>query len=220
MEHAKKMVLVEPRQIEKYKETPLDKVLSKLDGQIYDILHKDIPDDEKAKLYSASLNRYLDINKPTFLTKFESTVKESKDSEPANVGDDVESTVLEMIPKTLRSRTLQLLKHIKNNPDISWSGKGELILKNTVVPKSHAIDLLNDLVRKRVSTPAPTGWKQLADVLKEQNVPRELIGNDDRWKYINSSQEEGRAVTPTRGTHITSSQKRRSQRKKFTWEPY
>src|SRR6218665_3250173 len=65
MEHAKKMVLVEPRQIEKYKETPLDKVLSKLDGQIYDILHKDISDDEKAKLYSASLNRYLDINKPT-----------------------------------------------------------------------------------------------------------------------------------------------------------
>src|SRR6218665_3323450 len=159
------------------------------------------------------INRYLDINKPTFLTKFESTAKESKDLEPANVGDDVESTVLEMIPKTLRSRTLQLLKHIKNNPDISWSGKGELILKNTVVPKSHAIDLLNDLVRKRVSTPAPTGWKQ-------QNVPRELIGNDDRWKYINSSQEEGRAVTPTRGTHITSSQKRRRQRKKFTWKPY
>src|SRR6218665_348794 len=105
MEHAEKMVLVEPRQIEKYKETPLDKVLSKLDGQIYDILHKDIPDDEKAKLYSVSLNRYLDINKPTFLTKFESTVKESKDLEPANVGDDVESTVLELIPKTLRSRT-------------------------------------------------------------------------------------------------------------------
>src|SRR6218665_3914638 len=62
--------------------------LSKLDGQIYDIHHKDIPDDEKAKLYSASLNSYLDINKPTFLTKFESTAKESKDSEPANVGDD------------------------------------------------------------------------------------------------------------------------------------
>src|SRR6218665_152017 len=144
--------------------------LSKLDGQIYDIHHKDIPDDEKAKLYSASLNSYLDINKPTFLTKFESTAKESKDSEPANGGDDGESTVFKMVPKTLRSRTLQLLKHIKNNPDISWSGKGELILKNTVVPKSHAIDLLNDLMRKRVSTPAPTGWKQLADVSKKNKM--------------------------------------------------
>jgi len=74
---------------------------------------------------------------------------------------------------------------------IPWSGKGELILKNTVVPKSHVIDLLHDFARKRVSTPAPTGWKQVSDVLKEQNVPRELIGNDYRWKYSNNSQEEG-----------------------------
>ena len=49
MEHAKKMVLVEPRQIEKWKETPTDKAQSRLDGQIYEILHRDIADDEKAK---------------------------------------------------------------------------------------------------------------------------------------------------------------------------
>ena len=75
-----------------------------------------------------------------------------------------------------------------------------LFRKTRLAPKSHAIDLLNDLVRKRVSTSAPMAWKQLADVLKEQNVPQELIGNDDRWKYIiNCSQEEGRAVTATSG---------------------
>ena len=65
MEHTKKMILVETRQIEKLKESMLDKTLSKLDGEIYDILHRNIADDEKAKLYSNSLSRYLNIDKPS-----------------------------------------------------------------------------------------------------------------------------------------------------------
>src|ERR1043165_9904256 len=71
MEHTKKMVLVEPRQIEKWKETMVDKTLSKLDGEMYDILHRNIEDDNKAKLYSNSLSRYLNIDKPNVVTKFE-----------------------------------------------------------------------------------------------------------------------------------------------------
>src|SRR5688572_10154319 len=68
MEHTKKMILVETRQIEKLKESMLDKTLSKLDGEIYDILHRNIADDEKAKLYSNSLSRYLNIDKPNVVT--------------------------------------------------------------------------------------------------------------------------------------------------------
>src|ERR1043165_3923405 len=71
MEHTKKMVLVEPRQIEKWKETMVDKTLSKLDGEMYEILHRNIADDNKAKLYSNSLSRYLNIDKPNVVTKFE-----------------------------------------------------------------------------------------------------------------------------------------------------
>src|SRR6218665_1464287 len=113
MEHANKMVLVEPRQIENYNETPLDKVRSKLDGQIYDIPHKDIPDDEKAELYSASLNSYLDINKPTFLTKFESTAKESKESEHANYLTFFKSILLES--RMCMSTTLGFLEVYQSN---------------------------------------------------------------------------------------------------------
>src|SRR5918994_4545038 len=75
MEHAKKMVLVEPRQIEKWKQTMVEKTLSKLDGDIYEILHRDVADDEKAKLYSNSLSRYLNIDKPNVVTKFESAAE-------------------------------------------------------------------------------------------------------------------------------------------------
>src|SRR6218665_287177 len=150
--NTKKMALVGLGKFEKNKEPPLDKVLSKLDGQIYYILHRDNADDEKAKLYSSSLSRYLNIDKPSVVTKFDSveTVKDSKDPE---------TTILESVPKTWRTRASQLLNHIKNNPDITWSPKGELILKSKVIPNTHAIDLLNDLVRKRTTAPSPTGWK-------------------------------------------------------------
>lgn len=59
-----------------------------------------------------------------------------------------------------------LLKHIKKNPNTSWSPKGELILNKQIISKTHNImvDLINDLLRKLPSK--PNGWKQLADVLK------------------------------------------------------
>src|ERR1043165_799800 len=101
MEHAKKMVLVEPRQIEKLKETMLDKTLSKLDGEIYEILHRNMADDEKAKLYSNSLGRYLNIDKPSVITKFDSKPVDTIEPKSETVKDskNVESIVLETVPK-------------------------------------------------------------------------------------------------------------------------
>ena len=102
--------------------------VSKLDGQIYnDILHRDIADDEKAKLYSSSLGRYLNIDKPSVVTKFDSaeTVKDS---------NDVESTILGSVPKTWWTRASQLLNHIKNNPDISCRAVLSIRLKRLKGP--------------------------------------------------------------------------------------
>jgi|SRR5688572_1644752 len=223
MEHTKKMILVETRQIEKLKESMLDKTLSKLDGEIYDILHRNIADDEKAKLYSNSLSRYLNIDKPNVVTttfKSEdvtaSDVVDAAASEKASESDskNVESLVLETVPKKWKSQASRLLTHIKNNPDVTWSEKGELVLKNTTIPKTHAVDLVNDLLRKRTSTSSPSGWKQLANALKDYNIPHELIGNEDRWKYINSSHNESFAVGPIRG------QRKRQRQQRFDWEPY
>jgi len=189
------MVLVEPRQIEKWKETMSDKTLSRLDGEMYEILHRDIADDEKAKLYSNSLSRSLNIDKPSVVTKFES--KEA----PAILGDHspmIEYQVLDTVPKKWRTQASRLLTHIKVHPDISWSSKGELVLKNTVIPQTHAVDLVNDLLRKRTSSSLPIGWRLLADALKDSNIPHELIGNQDRWNYISASSEETQPVTPSR----------------------
>ena len=216
MEHAKKMVLVEPRQIEKWKETMLDKTLSKLDGEIYEILHRNAADDEKAKLYSNSLSRYLNIDKPNVVTTFNSIDGEGDKgvaaaapaaAAAAKVVDAVgvdswknaESQVLETVPKKWKSKASKLLTHMRNNnPEITWSSKGELVLNKTAIPNTHAADLVNDLMRKRTTSSTPNGWKQLADALKVSNIPRELVGNKDRWGYINAPLEDASPVTPSR----------------------
>lgn len=216
MEHAKKMVLVEPRQIEKFKESMLDKTLSKLDGEIYDILHRNIADDEKAKLYSNSLSRYLNIDKPSVITKFSLTDAAAdvdvRKPETVQESKNIDLQVLDTVPKKWKSHASRLLTHIKNNPHVKWSEKGELVLRNITIPKTHAVDLVNDLLRKRTSTSSPSGWRQLADALKDYNIPHELIGNVDRWKYINSPQVESDTVTPSRS--------RKRPRKQLRWEPY
>ena len=231
------MVLVEPRQIEKWKETMVDKTLSKLDGEMYDILHRNIEDDNKAKLYSNSLSRYLNIDKPNVVTKFETgdataaaaaanaaaltaavtaaaAAAAAQGPKPTTTDDSkhIEQEVLESVPKKWKSQASRLLTHMNVNPNIRWNSKGELVLKNTTIPKTHVVDLVNDLLRKRASTSVPTGWKHLADELKESNIPHELIGNQDRWIYINGSAEETPPVTP-------SGRRRKFQTLK-NWAPY
>lgn len=225
MNYAKKMVLVEPRQLEKYKETMVDKTLSKLDGELYEILQRNISDDEKAKLYSSSLSRYLNIDKPNVVTKFDDddddAVKEMKKS------TDVETLVLDSVPKKWKRQASRLLTHIKNNPDVGWSEKGELVVKNTVVSKTHVVDLINDLMRKRTSARTPNGWKRFADALRDHNIPHELIGNEDRWNYINESVDSGEPVVPipvrrsiVSRKSTTSNVGRKTLGKRMNWELY
>src|ERR1043165_6753604 len=143
MEHTKKMVLVEPRQIEKWKETMVDKTLSKLDGEMYDILHRNIEDDNKAKLYSKSLSRYLNIDKPNVVTKFETAdataaaanaaaltaavtaaaaaaaAAAAQGRKPTTTDDSthIEQEVLESVPKIRKSQASRLLTHMNVNPN-------------------------------------------------------------------------------------------------------
>jgi len=224
MEHAKKMVLVEPRQIEKWKESMMDKTLSKLDGEMYDILHRNTAEDEKAKLYSNSLRRYLNINKPEVEKKFQ---WEDKTDDKPEVTNDIESLVLETVPKKWKAHASKLLTQLKSNPNVRWSAKGELVLNDTTIPNSHIVDLVNDLLRKRTSTSAPIGWSQLAKVLKDSNIPHELIGNEDRWQYITSPSSQSPAVTSSRKRDATPLYKRAKQatpkrkgKKQIAWTQY
>src|SRR6218665_252345 len=171
-----------PFQIEQQK---VDKTLSKLDLKIYKIWHKEIDDDcEKAKLYSNSLSSCLKSLRPNVTTAKDFDVVEQDDPT-----ETLETLVMNTVPKTWKSRASRLLNHLQNIPNVSWRERGELILKQRLIPKTQLIDLVNDLIRKRATITAPVGCKQLANVLRKSNVPQERLGNKDRLKYINTASQ-------------------------------
>ncbi len=50
MEQAKKMILIDSRVLEKLQESMREKTLTKLDSNIDEVLRRDLPDNEKAKI--------------------------------------------------------------------------------------------------------------------------------------------------------------------------
>ena len=45
------------------------------------------------------------------------------------------------------------------------------------------VDLVNDVLSKKKYF-NPQGWEQFGEALREANVSQDLIGHEDRWRYI------------------------------------
>ena len=78
---------------------------------------------------------------------------------------------------------------MKSDPNITWSEKGELKYKGETVRGSNVVDLVNDVLRKRKYF-NPQGWETFGEALREASVPQDLIGHEDRWKYITQTKEK------------------------------
>jgi hypothetical protein len=97
--------------------------------------------------------------------------------------DLIDDEILESVPKTMKAKAQLLLKKMKSNPDISWNEKGELKYKGQTVQGSNVVELVNDVLRKRKYF-NPQGWETFGEALREANVRQDLIGHEDRWRYI------------------------------------
>ena len=209
MQHAKKMALV-PQELldtvqlqQNQMINPVTKMLSSLDKEMQQVLDRtDIPDDEKAKLYQQTLQQYR-----AYSDKKKEPVKISivptTPSTPSAVGidqvdkgqdpplkdeivmDGVEQDVLESVPKSLQKKARLLLQKIKQHGAVAWNEKGELTYDGNPLPGTHMVDLVNDVLRRR-KTFTPTGWPQFSQVLSAMNVPQDLVGNKERWKFMQS----------------------------------
>ena len=62
---------------------------------------------------------------------------------------------------------------------------------------SNIIDLVNDVIRHRNGS-EPTGWQALAEGLKDMNIPKDVIGNRERWDWMHRAPEtpETDYITP------------------------
>jgi hypothetical protein len=99
---------------------------------------------------------------------------------------------MESEPKMHRAKTALLLKKMKTSPDFSWNEKGELKYKGDTVRGSNVMDLVSDVLRKRKYF-NPQGWETFGEALREANVPQDLIGHEDRWRYISQTKRTPRS---------------------------
>ena len=153
MEHAKKYVLVDPQM---YRPSLLEKSLSELDKVIHQTLNSELPDDEKAKMYASALHRF-----------------KAYDAKPPPPKINLESELAGALPPNQQYKAKKLLRLLKDNPDIDWKDTGELIYKQTTVPKSHVTDLFADALAPTRPSEGAIGWEEFDEGLS--SVPTTLV---------------------------------------------
>jgi hypothetical protein len=158
-----------------------------LDKKMQTILEsEDLSADERLKLYDQSFTRYLNVYddyRPRHVAVAPEPVKQ----------DLIDNEILESVPKTMKAKVQLLLKKMKSSPDISWNEKGELKYKGETVQGSNVVDLVNDVLSKKIYF-NPQGWEPFGEALREANVPQYLIGHEDRWRYITRTKRTPRSL--------------------------
>ena len=196
MKHAKQMALVPEETLDRFERkqkletSPITSDLLRSDIQLSDILgHSDLNDDERQKLYNASMERYLELRQqkdsqvPT--VRFAPIKEEEKQPEPQLS----EAVVVEHIPKTMRPRATALLNRLKSRPDvITWDKTGQVKIEGETIQDSNISDLVSDAMRARKNF-NPTGSKEFFRALFKMNVPKDLVRNQERWKQVDTPKD-------------------------------
>ena len=163
MQHAKKFILVDQPTYEKRMvrdtltvapppafqspslSTPFssigDRRLSEFDGEMRSIPDTYQPDDVKVKLYPNALSKYKFTSERTPTAAVKTSVRDEL----------TEEEILDSVPPTVRHKAKRLLRHVRESPDVSWNDRGELVYKQTIVPNSNIVELMNDVLRLKTS---------------------------------------------------------------------
>lgn len=213
MDYAKKMILIEPEQLEKFKKENINNVstniLSRLDEEMNKVLNTKLEDREKWSLYLQTLQRYLyfaekdrqplEIPITSIFNDMANTKKEKisseRDSDVKGISSKVDevsgtsenygkSQLLHILPKSYKSKGELLIDFLlKNKEKIYWDEKGTVFIDNKEVNKSNILDLINDVIRP-LRNSSPRGWTEFSVALKDLKVPLSYIGNPRRSTYI------------------------------------
>ena len=194
-----------------------DMVLSSLDTDMSNILTDPyLTDDKKVQRYTPAQTRYNLMNAP-----------EIREESAENTEKSIPSDVLASLPKNLKSKGNRLLDFIKNDPDINFNERGELIVDGSTIANSHASDLVNHVLKK--SKVPPIGWNLFKNKLQRMNVPRSLLGADTvdqrpSSRSIDSKKSKKSSNKRAARDYSISPVPRRSRRDRFEtfsrWEPY
>ena len=232
MEYAKKMALIEPHLLESLQQQQqschdhqpqgmLEEKLCQLDQAMQHILdRKDVSQEEKLKLYC--LQKYLlykdKVEPMTVKVIGEPSLPELHTKTPVEeTQESIEAEIIQSAPKNLRHKASILLRRLKQDDNIAWNTKGELVYKGDVIPNTHIHDLVQDVLRKR-KTHVPVGWQTFARALRESNIPQDLVGNLDQWQWMN--QEEIPMGVTVSATEVHTPKMKSRSSKQLRWAPY
>ena len=170
--------------------SPVLKTITKIDDAIKSILENDDLDEyAKVRMYSQALQQYRNtrqnLNEPQKNDSRINTAVVESINDISNPYED--SSILETIPKTFRSKAKNLLRFIKNDDRIKWDERGVVTFNGETMAKSNIIDLMNDVTRPRKLF-EPDSWKRFAGALHAMNVPKDLIGNPKRQNILYTDQ--------------------------------
>lgn len=178
------------------KTSPVPDILSdsvmRLDDEIKRVLESTSKSDyDKASSYEQVLHKYLNRVDHMSSRQVQDQVSSKQINTPQQTSmnqDSFEKTVklekrvIDSLPKTLQKKGGVLLDHIKDTTELSWNDRGELIVKGEPIIGSNVSDLFHEILRSRKLGHEPKGWSTFANILKDSNIPSELIGNKARWE--------------------------------------
>lgn len=178
-------------------QTPGDN-LSRLDSEMYDILHSKKYKDEREKS-----QRYLQVLRRYLLFKEDERKNERGFDD---VGDDDElvagastplsdDSIVENMPKPLARKARELLRHLKNAAAgrLTWDNKGTVRIDGHGIKNSNISDLVNYAVKSTASRRGkrlldddgqlgdddmPKGHWPFLNLVKSTQPSRELLGNN------------------------------------------
>ena len=224
----KKMVLVDPRMLESLRSSSsstsssglvqpvVNQSLKELDGSMKDILDSETLDvGDKAKAYYQILHRYLHRvdqykSQPIGTLKLDNESKVDdipveETEKRKEISEEDVSEIINTLPQKFREKGRWFLRKISSSSDLTWNDLGQLIVRGKRIKGSNITDLLNDVIRPRVKrTKPPVGWNELAKEIKRKNIPKEFIGNNQRWddlsKISSSSASSGEELFSKRAS--------------------
>ena len=248
LQHAKKMVLIDPRELDKVNAVVRDNDLPGntvrgIDSDMKKILDRtDLSAFDKMQLYGQTLQRYLRMDtqrgkqslnitltsegkKPP---KKEEVVEEPTPQQPPPNDEILERELLETVPKSLQTKAKNLFNHLSHNraEDVfDWTPGGEIIVSGNKVPGSNVVDLIYDSMKSRKGYENPTGWRSFSDALALTNTPESLITNAVRRAALRERKptESGGNSTKSPGIKTRSRSNRKGKRRPSLsrlWENY
>lgn len=164
---------------------PEKRELQRSEMEIKHVWDKDIPADEKIRLFTEELNnlksRYDELTKAKPLkVVMEKNLEDNKNNA-------MDSNIIKSLPKNSQSEGELILNHLRKYPEvITWNERGEIIFKGDVVPGSNLTDLVSSVTTARKSNLPVFQQTVFLKALSETNTPESWIKNRGNKKLLQS----------------------------------